>query len=137
MKLETCHRYAREIARRVHSVNGLLATPLCNREAARIHAIWVFGSTVKGSQNPNDLDILIDLRPVGRRRSWKQGSLDRRAFRNHGFRRAPCSCEYALKWLTRGMRKVSRHTTYSEYANLDVKVMIYPRWDMEIVCLNS
>jgi len=132
VKIETAHRYAREIARRVHSVNGLLATPLCGREAARISRIWVFGSTVKRSKAPNDLDILIEIKEVGRSRRWTQGKLDRQFHKATGMRVALSATHEALKWMTKGMKKVSRHTTHNESAELDVKVLIYPRWDMEI-----
>jgi len=131
MKRKTALRYAEEIANRIHSVNGLLATPLCDREAARISRVWVFGSTAKGSAEPNDLDILIDISEVGRIRNWRQARLDRWYRRTYGMFTAPSSVEYALKWLTKGMKKVSRHTTRSEGAKLDVKVLIYPRFDLE------
>ena len=130
MKLATAKKYAREVARRLHAVNGLLATPLCNREAARISRVWVFGSTVKGSQDPNDLDLLIEIRPVGRIFRAKQARTDRALLRRIGVRLAPCSVEYGLKWLTKGMKMVSRHRTDVETAELDVKVLIYPRWEM-------
>jgi predicted nucleotidyltransferase len=132
MKLETAQRYAREIAARVHSVNGLLATPLCSGEAARISRVWVFGSTVKGSTAPNDLDVLIEINEVGRRRSAAQGRMCKKYYRAFGVRVAASTTEEALKWLTKGMKKVSRHTTNGETAELDVKVLIYPRWDMDI-----
>ena len=130
MKRVTAIRYAREIARRVHSVNGLLSTPLCEHEAARIRRIWVFGSAAKGSDTPNDLDILIEIDRAGRYRRACQAKTDKRYLHAHGMRFAPSSTDYALKWLTKGMKKVSRHTTLNEGAKLDVKVLIYPRWDM-------
>lgn len=130
MKLKTALAHAHEIARRVHAVNGLLATPLCEHEAARIRRIWVFGSTVKGSQNPNDLDILIDVQPVGRRYTAKQSTYDRAYRRRYGIRRAPSTENAALIWLTKGMKMVSRHTLASEAADFDVKVLIYPRNDL-------
>lgn len=130
MKLETALRYARDVASRVHGVNGLLATPLCEHEAVRISRIWVFGSTVKGSPNPNDLDLLIELKECGRFRTRRQARLDKRYFRNYGIRLALPSRDEALKWLTKGMRKVSRHCVDTERVEIDVKVMIYPRMDL-------
>lgn len=64
MKRETAIKYAREIARRAQSVNGLLATPGCSYEAVRIKRMWIFGSTVKGKTDPNDLDLLIEMSGV-------------------------------------------------------------------------
>lgn len=131
MKRTTALRYAREIARRVHAVNGILATPLCGNEAVRISRVWIFGSTAKGSQSPNDLDVLIEIKPCGRHRNWKQGKLDKRYYRYFGVRFCQDSVEYALKWLSKGMKMVSRHTTRSESAVLDVKKLIYPRYEMD------
>src|ERR1700693_5057438 len=104
MKLKTALRYAHEIARRVHAVYGLLATPLCGNEAVRIRRIWVFGSTVKGSQTPNDLDILIDMEEVGRHYNAKQTRVDKAYLRSYGMRFPPRSKYAALKWLTKGMK---------------------------------
>lgn len=131
MKRSTALRYSVEIARRVHAINGLLATPLCGHEAVRISRVWVFGSTAKGALAPNDLDLLIELRECGRRRTAKHTRTDKRLYRDHGLRLAPSAREDCLKWLTRGMRMVSRHCADTEFAVIDVKKMIYPKYEME------
>lgn len=130
MKLATALRYANEVSRRVRAVNGLLATPLCNHEAVRISRVWVFGSTIKGSQTPNDLDLMIEMREVGRRFNAQQTRVDRAYLRAHGLRFAPRAEFDALKWLTKGMRNVSRHTRDYEATEIDKMVMIYPRNDL-------
>jgi predicted nucleotidyltransferase len=127
MKRATALRYAHELARRVHSVNGVLATPLMRNEAVRISRIWVFGSTVKGAENPNDLDVLIEAKACGKFRRCCHVTYDRDYFRRFGVRVAGCSRWYMLKWLTRGMKNVSRHFTDVEGVEIDVKVLIYPR----------
>lgn len=129
MKRKTALKYAREIARRVHEINGLLATPLCQYEAMRISRMWVFGSTVKGKQNPNDLDLLIEMTECGRSRSAAQTTADKRNLRR-GFRFAPSSRSYALKWLTRGMKLVSRHDSVADGGKVGLQVLIYPRYDI-------
>ena len=132
MKRETALRYAREIARRLHEVNGLLATPVCNYEAVRVSRVWVFGSTAKGSENPNDLDVMIELRcMVGRHRTWRQSTIDKDARRRHGIRVARDNRDVFLKWLTKGMRGVSRHCRDTDCVKLDVQTLIYPRYDLE------
>lgn len=108
----------------------MVATPLCESEAARISRIWVFGSTVKGSSAPNDLDLLIEMRAVGRRLNWRQARVDKRYYRSCGIRVAPSCRHTALVWLSKGMRKVSRHLADEEQIPIDVKVMIYPRNDL-------
>lgn len=131
MKRATALKYCQEISRRVHGANGLLATPLCSHEAARISRIWVFGSTAKGSESPNDLDLLIEINNAGRYRTWRQTRIDKRYERSYGMKSSPDSTQYALKWLTKGMKMVSRHTTHSESAELDVKTLVYPRYEMK------
>lgn len=141
MKRETALRYAREIANRVHGVGGLIATPQCNREAVRISRMWVFGSTAKGSAAPNDLDLLIELREVGRMRMparrriavadgmLSDGAIDRDYLRRFGIITSKKSRHQALIWLTAGMKKVSRHCTDSEgCAPFKEQRMIYPKW---------
>lgn len=131
MRLQTALTNARRIAERVRSVNGLLATPVTDSEAIRIKRIWVFGSTVKGSQCPNDLDLLIDLERAGKRLGWRQTKYDRRYFRSYGgVKVAPSAEHQALVWLSKGMQKVSRHPLHMEEVEIDVKVMIYPRDDL-------
>jgi hypothetical protein len=131
MKLATALRYADEIAARLRRVNGLIATPLCDWEAVRIRRAWIFGSTVKGSQTPNDLDVLLDLREVGLPRRWRNGKLDKRALRSYGYWRAINSTDEALKWISKGMKKVSRHLVETEKGlDLSPMVMIYPRNDL-------
>jgi predicted nucleotidyltransferase len=137
MKIERAVRYAMEVASRVHSVNGILSTPLCNREAVRIKRIWVFGSTVKGSKTPNDLDLLIDINECGRRRKWRQGKLDKEYLRRYGMRRAINAEKDPLKWLAKGMQKVSRHTIWDEAAEIDFKVLLYPRNDFMKLMVES
>ena len=132
MKRTTALRYSKEIARRVHSVNGLLATPLCGSEAVRISRVWIFGSTAKGSQSPNDLDVLIELKPCGRYLRWTNGALDKRYYRATGIKVARSPTQEALKWISKGMKMVSRHTTNSESVDIDVKKLIYPRYEMDL-----
>ena len=132
MKRSTALRYCVELARRVHFVNGILATPGCDFDAVRISRMWIFGSAAKGSSSPNDLDLLIEMKECGRHYNWRQARLDKRYLAAYGCRCPVTSESYALKWLTKGMKLVSRHTTRSECAQLDVKKLIYPRYDMSL-----
>lgn len=133
MKRNTALRYAVELHRRIKSVNGLLATPLCENEAVRIRRVWIFGSTVKGSMNPNDLDVLIDYKAVGRHRTAKQGKLDKRYKKATGSSYAISSTDYAYKWLTKNMRMVSRHNFQVDENVAYPRVMIYPRFDLTLI----
>jgi predicted nucleotidyltransferase len=136
MKRDVAIRYACEVARRIHDVNGLLATPLCSNEAVRFKRVWVFGSVAKGSATPNDLDLLIEAEECGQRRSWRQTKIDKEYQRRYGMQMAPFARDEALKWLTRGMRKVSRHWADQEATPIDVKVLLYPRNDLFALALS-
>lgn len=130
MKLELAERYVQKIVDRCKSVNGILATPLCDNEAIRIHQVWVFGSVVKGSQDPNDLDVMVRWSYGGRYRPYEQGKLDRQRLRAYGMWAALSAEKEMFKWLSKGMRKVSRHDYEREKGlDIDVLVMIYPRND--------
>lgn len=130
MRREVALRYADKVAQRLHSVNGVLATPLCGHEAVRFKRVWVFGSTVKGSVSPNDLDLLIDAEECGRQRSWEQTRYDKEARRRYGYTVTVSAVDEALKWLTKGMKHVSRHIAATERIPIDVKVLLYPRNDL-------
>jgi len=131
MRREIALRYADKIAQRLHSVNGILATPMCGSEAVRFRRVWVFGSTAKGSESPNDLDLLIEADECGRRRSWKQTKYDKEARRRYGYLEPVSATDEALKWLTKGMKKVSRHIAATEKVEIDVKILLYPRNEMD------
>ena len=130
MKRKTALKYAREIARRVHSVNGIVCTPNTNYTATKIRRIWVFGSTIKGAEYPNDLDILIDMR-CDQRVPWKRGrKIDKRYHHSYGCHVLPCSRKETMKWLTKNMKNVSRHDLREERIPIDIMYLIYPRWDI-------
>lgn len=132
MKIETANRYAVEIARRVREVNGLIPTPDCQHAFVKINKMWIFGSTVKGSCAPQDLDLLIDLEMDGKSRSWEDVGYDIRYYRSYGIRVAKDSRAAALKWLTKGMRNVSRHCRDEELTVFDVQVEVYPNFELQL-----
>ena len=83
-------------------------------------------------KTPNDLDVMIELDcMVGRHKTWRQTAIDKEAYRRHGIRVARDNRDVFLKWLTKGMRGVSRHCRDSDGVVLDVQTLIYPRYDLE------
>lgn len=136
MRRQVALNYANRISDRVKSVGGIVSTPMCGHAHTKIKRIWVFGSTVKGSEAPNDLDLMIEMEPIGSmRRFGVRGqtsvSYDRRRFKSYGRRWEECSQHQTLVWLTKGMKKVSRHVVGIEKIEPDVMVMIYPRNDLK------
>lgn len=55
MKRETAIKNVNTIAARLKNISGLIGTPNTDHECFKVRAAYVFGSTVKGSINPNDL----------------------------------------------------------------------------------
>jgi predicted nucleotidyltransferase len=97
-----------------------------------VRNIWVFGSTAKGSIEPNDLDLLIRLEECGRRQSWQQVGFDPAYLRRTGIRVARDPRKEALMWLSRGMKNVSRHDFESELVEIDIKLPLWPVFDPKL-----
>lgn len=131
MKIDTALRHAAEIARRLDSVNGLIPTPRGSREFYLVKKAWVFGSTIKGSDTPNDLDVLLFAETAGARQSWQIVGLDPAYFRSYGIWQPRRSDSEARMWLRKGMKMISIHDTVSEATIFDKKVEIYPRFLLE------
>lgn len=129
MKLATAQKNALEIHRRLRSVGGLIGTPNTGSEAVQIKCVWVFGSTVKGKLNPNDLDILVEGTTVGRRYLSFRNQCGRYSKRGIGRLFAKCPIDRASKWMRGGMKMVSLHWACYDSVQPDVKIMLYPRND--------
>jgi predicted nucleotidyltransferase len=132
MKRETALRYVRQIHERLAGVGGIIPTPGCEHDAYKVNKVELFGSVAKGSLEPNDVDILIHGEVVPPRRYYTEGGpviLDKTFFHRTGVMRGRSSWVVAYIWLTKGMRKVSRHdAVWEEGLDLGVKVEIYPEY---------
>ena len=53
-------RHAAEITRRLNAVNGIVWTRKASHDATVVRCVWVRGSTARGSECPDDADILVD-----------------------------------------------------------------------------
>jgi len=148
MKLSTAIKNANIIAERIKRFNGIIETPECNKKFIRIKRAWIFGSTVKGKLNPNDLDVLLDYSEHEIRYCAKNLVPGVRAFKFLR-RRGLAKKEYksycfmgldfgrsarreTLKYLKKGMCKISIHDHSIDGNISGVKVMIYPRNDLRI-----
>lgn len=128
MKSETALHYAAEIARRLEFVNGLIPTPRGCHEFYLVKKAWVFGSTIKGSDTPNDLDVLLFAETAGARQQWQIVGFEPFHYRSYGIRSIRHTASEAKMWLRKGMKMVSIHDTESEATIFDKKVEIYPRF---------
>ena len=143
MKRETAIRNVQRIADTLHETNGLIGTAGTSYDAVRIKRAWVFGSTAKGKENPNDVDILLDISNAGRRywtnkdkdrgQRWRYGArLDRRARRVFGLIVPMDAEEDAMRRIRDNMKMIRLHRFKHDGNFGDIpqtKVMIYPRND--------
>ncbi|MBU2968760.1 hypothetical protein KO527_05280 [Pseudoalteromonas sp. C2R02] len=65
MKRSTATKHLNTIIERLKENNGMFYTPDCDRPMVVVFDAWVFGSYAKGSDQPNDLDILFSSKKFG------------------------------------------------------------------------
>jgi hypothetical protein len=147
MKRQTALRNVGKVSSKLRQLGGIIGTPECSHPAVRVKRAWVFGSTVKGKQEPNDVDILVELEEVGRAQShereddgYRRSNIERRystAQKSKGY--AYCGVTWpksataeATRFLRAGMKKVSVHdySRSNDFGDInETKVLIYPRND--------
>lgn len=144
MKRATAERNLQKIIDRLHSINGMLYTPLHNNEMIKVKRAWLFGSFAKGKDEPNDLDIFIETITYKRdekfyidcrNRLSGRHKIDRWYRRSYGILRPIQSDETLVKWLRKDIRKVSVHFVGHDliFSELDKKTLIYPRCDFDFL----
>lgn len=142
MKRHTAEKNLKTVIQRLHKINGVLATPLHNWDAVRTKRAWLFGSFAKGKDEPNDLDIFVEV--IACRRDYRDYiglnnrlrgcyKLDKAYRRSYGMVRAIRSDEAFVKWVRKDMKKVSIHIVGNDvcFDHLDKKILIYPRCDFK------
>lgn len=135
MNRATAYKYCVALHEKLTAINGRFFTPLHSHEYVNFKSIYVVGSFVKGKEQPNDLDILIDYEEGGARcRVFDGGLLDKAYLQSYGIRRTKLSGACAFVWLTKGMRKVHRipadPADCGETQFFDVRVQIYPEFKL-------
>lgn len=119
MKLKLAICYAKRIHEKLNNLTeGTLELEGCEYKKIKVEKVWVFGSAIKGSLFPNDLDLLIkstnfDLTPFQERLHAKN------------------STNEFFKWLSKGMKKVSRHDWMDEITSIDKLVEIWPNFELD------
>jgi hypothetical protein len=104
MKRKTATKHLNTIIDRLERNNGVIFTPDCNWSASVVINAWVFGSYVKGSLAPNDLDILFEF----------QRSANIATFNESAASQGLYSCRQAIKDVRKGMKMIKIH-----YASID------------------
>ena len=128
MLRKTAIKNANEIARRLKKLGGLIATPEAGNTCVKLKRVWLFGSTVKGASNPNDIDILFEVQICGDKqtnsRSRKlmfgepgkkqNAKLDKKYYRSTGYPASKEPVEVALISLRKGLKMVRYQRVFSE-----------------------
>jgi predicted nucleotidyltransferase len=134
MKRSTALRTARAVYERIRACNGIVGTPEADYAALRVKRAWLFGSTAKGSAEPGDVDILLEIMPCGPRRCVGRGAKLGRRWAERYYNQPPNTKDIALRALRRGRKMVRFHDVAVDGELGDIpetKVMIYPRWDIK------
>jgi predicted nucleotidyltransferase len=107
--------YCKTINKRLNQLDGVFVGNDTDFKYLLVHKVWVFGSTAKGSKNPNDLDILYDYNVLNIAREYSDEIL-------YQF----------LVFLTEGMRQVCLHDYIVDNAIAgDHKIEIYPKFKLK------
>ena len=87
MKRETAVATAKEVVARLQSCRGVIDTPAASRPKVVVRELWLFGSTLKGAERPNDLDLLWSTELLGEYRMPGEGGaeLDTVMNRRYGY----------------------------------------------------
>lgn len=141
MKYSTAINNLNRIVEKIESINGIYCAPLCYQDFIKIKRVWLFGSVAKGAENPNDLDLFIELysdksyRRKGRQRVFRNshrlhGSYKPSKLSRNRATTSPASATDDLtKWLKKGTLKTSIHFVGDDsiFDTLDCKRLVYPR----------
>lgn len=151
MKRITALKNLVKILQRMHGINGIYNTPMEHDICCKIQRAWLFGSVLKGSKTPNDIDIFIEIvkfdtpkhketksrkktlrsyarlhggyRPCRRSRKWRTGKFHDRVDSRESF----------IIWLRKHIPNISIHIVGNDitFDVLDDKCLIYPRCDFD------
>lgn len=133
MKRKTAINNIVKIQERIKKSGGIISTPECSHKALIILGAWVFGSTAKGSDSPNDVDILIKYKLYSHNDSNQKNLRTNKSGFWKGF--PICSQLEAFKGLTKHLKMVRLHQYQLDNHIGDInetKIMIYPRCDLNI-----
>lgn len=126
MRREIAIRRALRVADRVREAGGLIPTPRATHEFFEVKKIWLFGSTAKGSESPNDIDLLYEGNYCGARYTSIEGKQLHKFFLGMGVK-VPVDSEYAaLKIIAKGCGMVRLHDAKIDGEIAYPRIQLYP-----------
>lgn len=139
MRLKTAIRHALTVAERLHAINGIIQTPECGHECMRVKRAWLFGSTARHRENPNDVDIIMETilcRPIKKtgirrgKKSKQTAKVDRIYKRSTGIWLPKETHREGLRYLRGNMRMIRFHDFNIDKNFAAGRIMLYPRNDL-------
>jgi len=120
-------KYAKTIHERLKSIDGVFLGIDSDFRYKIVTNVWVFGSMAKGSQNPNDLDILENYVLLSSRlklfRSW----------RNDRWINIKNQIDNQFsKFIKDGLNQISLHDMDDNCLVKDHKIEIYPKFKLKL-----
>jgi predicted nucleotidyltransferase len=112
----TAFKYAKTIHERLKSIDGVFLGIDSDFRYEIVMDAWVFGSMAKGSQNPNDLDILYNYKLLSIREEHGTIGIEDQFF----------------KFITDGLKQVSLHDMDDNCLAKDHKIEIYPKFKLKL-----
>ncbi len=116
LRRKKAFEYCKTIHERLKSIDGIFVGSNTDFRYKIIFNVWLFGSMAKGSENPNDLDILYDYKLLSLSREYSN-YIDVQFF----------------KFLTGGLRQISLHDFVVDNCLAeDHKIEIYPEFKLKL-----
>lgn len=130
MKRTTAIRTVLAIATRLHEWGGVIQTPRASWPRVIVDRLWLFGSTLHGMGDPNDVDLLWSAWVGGLYRKPGEDGAERatsRFGRYYGLARDPF--EEARRGLAMGAKMVRVHALDVDGDVAWPRAMLYPTND--------
>jgi predicted nucleotidyltransferase len=134
MKRTTAIQTIREITHKLFECNGLIETPGCSSAHYKIQELWLFGSTAKGSQTPNDIDLLYigdSVGPYRRVGTDPSIELDKDYLRRYGIARTKPSNIAAFHLLIGKKKMVRMHSFEVEEDLAHPRILLFPTCELD------
>lgn len=133
MKRELAIRKLQRIIDKLYENDGVIETPGCSHPAMKIVNAWLFGSLLKGSENPGDVDILLEAKVIGEYRPWHVlGEYDREYYRRHGVKISRPTEYVYKKYLRQRIPLVSLHDLFNDDKVAHPRALIYPTLEFDM-----
>ncbi len=133
MKRELAIRRLQKVIDRINAVNGVFETPSARYPAARIVNVWLFGSLLKGSETPNDIDLLFEYEELGELRTLAQtGVYDKDYYRSYGMKCTIDTWKVFGRELRKNIPMVRMHKLMVDGSVAYPRALIYPTLEFDM-----